>query len=103
MATEIQNLSSPPILLIGTPGRIFDHITRKSFDLDGVKTLILDEFDKSLDLGFHDQMSYIIGNLNNLNKRVLVSATYGIKIPEFVGFTSPVTLNFIPKNEEKKA
>jgi superfamily II DNA/RNA helicase len=103
MATEIQNLSNPPALLIGTPGRIFDHITRKSFDLDGVKTLILDEFDKSLDLGFHEQMSYIIGSLRNLNKRVLVSATYGIKIPEFVGFTSPVTLNFIPENEEKKA
>ncbi|MES2516940.1 MAG: DEAD/DEAH box helicase [Bacteroidota bacterium] len=103
MAIETQNLSNPPALLVGTPGRIFDHITRKTFALEGVKTLILDEFDKSLDLGFHDQMSYIIGNLLRLDKRVLVSATYGIKIPEFVGFTSPTTLNFIPENEVKSA
>ena len=103
IATEIQNLSNPPALLVGTPGRVFDHITRRSFDTYHIKTLILDEFDKSLDLGFHDQMSYIIGNLPKLDKRVLVSATYGIKIPEFVGFTSPKTLNFTPENEEKTA
>ena len=69
MATEIQNLSTPPALLIGTPGRIADHITRKTFELGGITTLVLDEFDKSLDLGFHEQMSFIIGNLPNLNKR----------------------------------
>lgn len=101
IATEIQNLSNPPALLVGTPGRVFDHITRRSFDTYHIKTLILDEFDKSLDLGFHDQMSYIIGNLPKLDKRVLVSATYGIKIPEFVGFTSPKTLNFTPEEDTK--
>jgi superfamily II DNA/RNA helicase len=103
IATEIQNLSNPPALLVGTPGRVFDHITRRSFDTYHIKTLILDEFDKSLDLGFHDQMSYIIGNLPKLDKRVLVSATYGIKIPEFVGFTSPKTLNFTPAEDVKTA
>ncbi len=101
MATEIQNLSTPPALLVGTPGRIFDHITRKTFDLDSIKTIIFDEFDKALDLGFHDQMSYIMGGLQSLEKRVLVSATYGIKIPEFVGLASPTTLNFTPENEVK--
>jgi superfamily II DNA/RNA helicase len=103
IATEIQNLSNPPALLVGTPGRVFDHITRRTFDTYHIKTLILDEFDKSLDLGFHDQMSYIIGNLPKLDKRVLVSATYGIKIPEFVGFTSPKTLNFTPEEDVKTA
>ena len=103
ITTEIRNFSNPPALLVGTPGRICDHISRKSFGLDGIKTLILDEFDKSLDLGFHEEMSFIISSLPNLTKRVLVSATYGIKIPEFVGFTSPVTLNFIPENEAKTA
>ena len=101
MTTEIQNLSTPPALLIGTPGRIADHITRKTFELDGITTLVLDEFDKSLDLGFHDQMSFIIGNLPNLNKRVLVSATAGIEIPEFTGLTTPQVLDFLPeKNTE---
>ena len=103
MATEIQNLSVPPALLIGTPGRIADHITRKTFELDGITTLVLDEFDKSLDLGFHEQMSFIIGNLPNLNKRVLVSATAGIEIPEFTGLTTPQVLDFLPeKNTENE-
>lgn len=55
--TEIKNLSNPPVVLIGTPGRIMDHVERASIDLSTIKTLILDEFDKSLQLGFHEQMS----------------------------------------------
>jgi superfamily II DNA/RNA helicase len=43
----------------------------------------LDEFDKSLQLGFHEQMSFIIGKLTKLNKRVLVSATSDIEIPRY--------------------
>lgn len=99
VGTEIKNLSNPPAVLIGTPGRIADHITRRSFNLDCIKTLVLDEFDKSLDLGFHEQMSFIIGGLRKLNKRVLVSATKGIKIPEFTGVSSPTLLNFIPEDK----
>ncbi len=100
-AVEVQNLSVPPALLIGTPGRIADHITRKTFDLDGIETLVLDEFDKSLDLGFHEQMSFIIGGLRNLNKRVLVSATAGIDIPEFTGLGTPTVLDFLPEDGVK--
>lgn len=103
MATEIQNLTTPPALLIGTPGRIADHITRRTFELDGIVTLVLDEFDKSLDLGFHDQMSFIIGNLGKLNKRVLVSATAGIQIPEFTGLGEPTVLDFLPENASENS
>jgi superfamily II DNA/RNA helicase len=103
MGTEIRNLSSPPALLIGTPGRIADHLTRNTFDTATIQTLILDEFDKSVEMGFHDQLSYIIGSLTHLNKRVLVSATSGIKIPEFVGLNSPTRVDFVPENEEKTA
>lgn len=92
--TEIKNLSNPPALLIGTPGRIADHVNRRSFALDGIHTLILDEFDKSLTLGFQDDMAYIIDGLRNLRRRVLVSATAGIRIPDFVGLQSPTTLTF---------
>lgn len=52
MRVEKQNLSEPPAVLIGTPGRIADHLTRRTLDLSGVHTLILDEFDKSLAMGF---------------------------------------------------
>lgn len=99
--TEIKNLSNPPAVLIGTPGRIADHIDRGTFRIDKVQTLILDEFDKSLQLGFHEQMSFIIGKLAKLNKRVLVSATSEIEIPKYTRVVNPTILDFIPEQKEE--
>ncbi|MEM0575686.1 DEAD/DEAH box helicase [Flavobacterium polysaccharolyticum] len=99
--TEIKNLSNPPAILIGTPGRIADHIDRGTFRLDKIQTLVLDEFDKSLQLGFHEQMSFVIGKLSKLNKRVLVSATSGIEIPKYTRVVNPLILDFIPENKEE--
>ena len=99
--TEIKNLSNPPAVLIGTPGRIADHMERGTFRLDKIETLILDEFDKSLQLGFHEQMSYSIGKLIKLNKRVLVSATSDIEIPKYTRVVNPTILDFIPNQEEE--
>jgi superfamily II DNA/RNA helicase len=97
--TEIKNLSNPPSVLIGTPGRIADHIERGTFKMDAIQTLVLDEFDKSLQLGFHEQMSFIISKLNKLNKRVLVSATSDIEIPKYTHVVNPTVLDFIPTEE----
>jgi ATP-dependent RNA helicase DeaD len=99
--TEIKNLSNPPAVLIGTPGRIADHMDRATFKTDKIQTLILDEFDKSLQLGFHEQMSFIISRLAKVNKRVLVSATSGIEIPKYTRVVNPSVLDFIPTEEEK--
>jgi len=99
--TEIKNLSNPPAVLIGTPGRIADHIDRATFKVDRIQTLILDEFDKSLQLGFHEQMSFIISKLSKLNKRILVSATSGIEIPKYTRVVNPTVLDFIPTEEDK--
>lgn len=99
--TEIKNLSNPPAVLIGTPGRLADHIERETFRTDKIQTLVLDEFDKSLQLGFHEEMSFIIARLPKLNKRVLVSATSDIEIPKYTRVVNPEILDFIPKNEEK--
>ncbi|MGL2964285.1 DEAD/DEAH box helicase [Flavobacterium sp. RSB2_4_14] len=99
--TEIKNLSNPPAILIGTPGRIADHIDRGTFKVDRIQTLVLDEFDKSLQLGFHEQMSFIISRLSKVNKRILVSATSGIEIPKYTKVTNPTVLDFIPSDEEK--
>ena len=92
--TEVKNLSNPPALLIGTPGRIADHLTRRNFATDGIETLVLDEFDKSLTMGFQDEMAYIVGKLPNLETRVLVSATSGIAIPQFIDLHNPTQLTF---------
>jgi len=95
MQTEIQNLVEPPALLIGTPGRIGDHFRRETLSLNSIKTLILDEFDKSLALGFEEEMRFVIDALPALSKRVLVSATAAIQVPEFTGVTHLQVLDFI--------
>jgi len=102
MPTEIRSLSEAPALLIGTPGRLLDHIYRKTFVAKTIRTLILDEFDKSLEMGFQTEMADIMGNLPRLNRKILVSATLGSKIPDFTNITSPITLDFIGKRRQVK-
>lgn len=97
--TELNNLSNPPALLIGTPGRLTDHLERESFKTDDIKILVLDEFDKSLQLGFLEEMNAIISELPNLEKRVLLSATSEVEIPDFVGIKSSVTLDFTQEEQ----
>jgi ATP-independent RNA helicase DbpA len=92
--TEENNLKQPPALLIGTPGRLADHIRRGNITVDAIETLVLDEFDKSLELGFHTEMSFIIGSLKSLNKKILTSATKGLEIPAFIGIDEMATLDF---------
>lgn len=94
------DLNHPPAILVGTPGRIASHIYRETFDLSEIKTVVLDEFDKSLEIGFDDEMIEIIEALPHLQKKVLTSATYGVEIPDFVAFESPVEVNFL--TEKKK-
>ncbi|HEY3389677.1 MAG TPA: helicase-related protein, partial [Prolixibacteraceae bacterium] len=95
MKTERNNFTEPPTVLIGTPGRIAAHLRRGSFDPESVHLLVLDEFDKSLEMGFSEEMSFIIRLLPNIKKRILTSATQAIEIPEFSGVKNPVTLNYL--------
>ena len=99
--TEENNLIQPPALIVGTPGRLADHIRRGNITIDSIKTLVLDEFDKSLEMGFQEEMAFIIGSLPALNKRILTSATDAAEIPHFIGAANPVKLNFLPEGGEK--
>jgi superfamily II DNA/RNA helicase len=92
--TEENNLVQPPALIIGTPGRVADHIRRNNFAVEEITTLVLDEFDKSLELGFQEEMAFIIGSLPSVKKRILTSATEAVRIPDFIGITAPVKLDF---------
>ncbi|HEY9534764.1 MAG TPA: DEAD/DEAH box helicase [Mucilaginibacter sp.] len=92
---ERNNLSQPPAVLIGTPGRIAFHIRNESFSTQAIHTLVLDEFDKSLELGFQDDMSMIIAPLDHLGRRILTSATKMEKIPLFTGVHDPIVLNYL--------
>lgn len=98
---EENNFSQPPAILIGTPGRIADHLKRNSFDPSTIETLILDEFDKALELGFSEDMSYVIGKLQHLKRRLLTSATPLKDIPSFVGLKQVKTLSFLNAEEIK--
>ena len=93
--TEENNLKQAPSLIVGTPGRLADHIRRGNIDTKQIETLVLDEFDKSLEQGFEAEMSFIISSLPALKKRILTSATVAVEIPEFVGLKNPVEINFL--------
>lgn len=92
---ERNNLSQPPAVLIGTPGRIAHHLRRESFSTDTIKTLILDEFDKALEFGFQEDMAYIIKQMPAIKKRILTSATQMDEIPSFTGINKPVKLDYL--------
>jgi len=98
--TEERNLIEPPALLIGTPGRLADHIRRGNITVDSIETLVLDEFDKTLELGFFEEVSFIIKSLPALKKRILTSATTAAEIPEFIGLNQPQTLDFLLEGGE---
>ncbi|MHB9142009.1 MAG: DEAD/DEAH box helicase, partial [Paludibacter sp.] len=99
---EKRDLAIPPALLIGTPGRLQDHIERGNFELTDIKTLILDEFDKSLEMGFTEQMEAIISRIPSIKIRILTSATDAVSIPAFTGIQNPVKLDFTEKDNVLK-
>ncbi|MBO9202414.1 MULTISPECIES: DEAD/DEAH box helicase [Niastella] len=92
---EENNLLQAPQLIVGTPGRLGDHIRRGNITTSHIETLVLDEFDKSLEEGFDEEMSFIISSLPGLKKKILTSATEAVEIPDFVGLQAPVKINFL--------
>jgi ATP-independent RNA helicase DbpA len=97
MRIEENNFSVLPAVLVGTPGRLLDHLKRENISLENTKCLVLDEFDKSLEMGFTADMSSILAYMSGLQKRLLVSATNLKEIPEFTGITQPEYVNFLPE------
>lgn len=91
---EANNLLEPPAVLVGTPGRLGHHLRAKNITFSKTHTLILDEFDKSLEAGFEEEMAYIIAQCPLLKKRILTSATTLEKIPAFVGLKHKVEINY---------
>lgn len=94
--------SVKPAVIIGTPGRVLDHIDKGNFSCAKVEILIIDEFDKSLEFGFHDEMKEIIENLSNLKKRILTSATDAEEIPDFTGLNSVIRLNYLDNKDDEE-
>ncbi|MFT7071189.1 DEAD/DEAH box helicase [Patiriisocius sp. Uisw_017] len=96
-------LAHTPTILIGTPGRVADHLRRESFTVRDLKTLVLDEFDKSLEIGFENEMREIIEHLPYIEKRILTSATSGLEVPDFVGLKNELVIDYSDTNKTNLA
>ena len=96
---ERQNFTSPPTILIGTPGRIEDHIRRGTFNPKTISRIVFDEFDKALEFGFSKQMEAILKEIPNCKGKLLVSATQATEIPEYLQLNTIHTVDF---SEEEK-
>ena len=96
-------LNHKPAVLVGTPGRVSDHLKRGVISPRFIQTLVLDEFDKSLEVGFEIEMRKIVRLLTNVDKKVLTSATRGVKIPDFVGLSDPIVINYLQEKRSSLA
>ena len=88
--------------MLATPGRLLDHINRKHVDLYTARVLVLDEYDKSLELGFHDEMRRIVRTMPNLSRTILTSATRLQDMPEFLKLRSPETFDFLSSADKPR-
>jgi superfamily II DNA/RNA helicase len=98
----VNNLIDSPALIIGTPGRLCDHLRRGSIQTKDIRLLVLDEFDKSLELGFLAEMEFILTSLKHISKKVLTSATEAVDIPGFLALNNAQKLSFLTQDTELK-
>lgn len=80
---EVNSLSVTPDIVVATPGRLLDHLNRRTIYLGGVSVVVLDEYDKSLELGFSDEMCRILRHIPRPHCRILTSATILDDIPQY--------------------
>ena len=90
-----------PQIIFGTPGRLNDHLDKENISRYGIRYLIIDEFDKCLEMGFQTEMQRLIKSLPGLQRRILLSATNAEQIPQFVNMSKKGTLiDFLPEEEQ---
>ncbi|OGG79103.1 hypothetical protein A3J11_02585, partial [Candidatus Kaiserbacteria bacterium RIFCSPLOWO2_02_FULL_55_12] len=92
---QISQLKHDPAFVIGTPGRLKDLMERKALDLSGFGTVVLDEADRMLDMGFIDDMRLILGKMRKERHTLFFSATMGKEIERLIGdfLESPVVIS----------
>ncbi|MDT4793154.1 ATP-dependent RNA helicase DbpA [compost metagenome] len=73
---QVGSLEHGAHVIVGTPGRVLEHLRKATLVLDGLNTLVLDEADRMLDMGFYDSIADIIGQLPARRQTLLFSATY---------------------------
>lgn len=97
---EVNSLKVVPDIVVATPGRLLDHSVRKNLELLPVRMLVLDEFDKTLELGFEEEMEKLMKRMKNVSRIILTSATRADTLPEFLKLDNPVTIDYSSNSEE---
>lgn len=87
-----------PQIVFATPGRLNDHLDKANIDAGTMKWLVIDEFDKCLELGFQEEMMHILSRLPGIERRILLSATESESIPDFVSMGRTVRLDYRTDN-----
>jgi superfamily II DNA/RNA helicase len=101
IAKDKEELKHAPSVLIGTPGRVMDHLQRGTVSTKNIKYLILDEFDKILEVGFEEQMKEIISMIPRPEKIILTSATEALQVPDFIGIQKPLIIDYLREGIKK--
>ena len=89
-----------PQIIFGTPGRLNDHLDKDNFSRYGIRYVVIDEFDKCLEMGFQKEMAKLLGSLPGLRRRFLLSATEAEEIPDFVNMRGVTRVDFLDHEEE---
>ena len=89
-----------PQIIFGTPGRLNDHLDKGNISPYGIRYLVIDEFDKCLEMGFHDEMARLLKKLPGVRRRFLLSATDTEQIPDFVQMGRTQRLDYLMEEEQ---
>ena len=90
-----------PTIIIGTPGRLNDHLTKGNIEASTIQSLVIDEFDKCLELGFQGEMQQVVEKLPAVRNRYLTSATDMDELPAFTGMHRAEKLNYLSANDNE--
>jgi ATP-independent RNA helicase DbpA len=85
LRTQAESLDKGAHILIGTPGRLLDHLSKETLSLNSIKRIILDEADRMLDMGFYEDIAKIMRNVPAHPQTLLFSATYSPNIEKLAG------------------
>ena len=100
---EVNSLQAGTDIVVATPGRLLDHMNRRNVNVITTRILVLDEFDKSLELGFEKEMKKIAARLKNVSRTLLTSATRADVLPDFLRLENPVIIDYLEDNKNLRA
>ncbi len=104
MRPQINSLEHGAHIVVGTPGRIMDHLTRGTLNLEALTTLVLDEADRMLDMGFYEDIAFVVKRCPAQRQTLLFSATYPDGIARLARqfMRDPQEVKLLEKHEESK-